>query len=63
MLTGMLENRNCMRMGTVLLDCETQFVACFNLMEPTVGLCSHFNFTLHSKNVIANAPETHLMDT
>ncbi len=50
----MLENGNCMWMGTVLLDCETQFVACFNLMEPTVGLCSHFNFTTHSKNIIAN---------
>lgn len=46
-----------MRMGIVLLNCETQFVGCFNLMESTVSLL-HFNFTPHSKNVIANAPET-----
>lgn len=51
-----------MRMGIVLLNCETQFVGCFNLMKSTVGLL-RFNFTPHSKNVIANAPETDTKQT
>jgi len=44
-----------MRMGIVLF---ARFGGCFNLMELTVGLL-RFNLTPHSKNVIANAPETH----
>lgn len=57
MLTGMLLKGDCMWMEIVVLNCETPFVACFNLMESTVDhLC--FTFTPHSKNEIANAPES-----
>lgn len=59
MLTGMPENGESVRMGIMLLDCETQFVACFNLIEPIVGWCSHFNFTPHSK-CSRNTPNGHV---